>query len=385
MHRRDFLHSAAATSLLLAAGRGRAAQPADIVSFPGLIVREREPLNLEFPFSSLDRLVIPTERFYVRNHFAMPKLDLPSYKLRVEGDVDRPVELTLDELKRLPSQTRPITFECAGNGRVFLTPRARGVAWQFGAVGNAEWTGVSLAAILERVGVKANAVEVILEGADSGVIADDPKSPGPIHYTRSIPIANARRPDGVLLAHQMNGADLTPEHGFPLRAVVAGWYGMASVKWLTRIIVTESRFRGFWQTFDYSYFIHEHGIPVQRAISEMHVKSSIARPAHGEVVPVKSTHRVSGAAWTGGEAEISKVEISTDGGKSWQDATLLDKSVRHAWRLWEYLWKTPEQPGRATLMARATDSRGNTQPTQHDPDRRHYMVSHVIPVEIDVR
>src|SRR5438552_3889900 len=155
MHRRDFLQSAAATGLLLASGTGRAAQPADVVSFPGLIVREREPPNFEFPFSSLDRFVVPTERFYVRNHFATPKLDARSYKLRVEGDVERPVELSLEELKRLPSQTRPVTFECAGNGRVFLAPKVRGVAWQLGAVGNAEWTGVTLAAVLERAGVKA--------------------------------------------------------------------------------------------------------------------------------------------------------------------------------------------------------------------------------------
>src|SRR5262249_13629373 len=116
----------------------------------------------------------------------------------------------------------------------------------------------------------------------------------------------------------------------------------------------------------------------------MHVKASIARPAQGEIVPVKSTHRISGAAWTG-EAEITKVEVSTDGGKGWHEAALLDKKGAHAWRLWEYLGKTPEQPARVTLMARATDSRGHAQPTQHDPDRRTYMISHVIPVEIDVR
>jgi DMSO/TMAO reductase YedYZ molybdopterin-dependent catalytic subunit len=384
MHRRDFLYSAASLPLVFGAGRAAQPSPSDVVSFPGLIVRENEPANLEFPFSSLDRFVVPTERFYVRSHFATPKIDPRSYKLRVEGDVDRPVELSLDELKRLPSQTRPVTFECAGNGRVFLVPKARGVAWQFGAVGNAVWTGVPLAAVLERAGVKSNAVEVILEGADNGTINDDPKSPGPIHFARSLPIAKARQADGVLLAHTMNGADLPTEHGSPLRAVVSGWYGMASVKWLTRIVVVERPFRGFFQTMDYSYFIHEHGIPVLRAVSEMHVKASIARPAHGEVVPVKSTHRISGAAWTG-EAEVSKVEVSTDGGRAWHEATLLEKPVRYAWRLWEYLWKTPEQPGWYTLMARATDSRGNTQPAKHDPDRRTYMISHVIPAEIEVK
>jgi DMSO/TMAO reductase YedYZ molybdopterin-dependent catalytic subunit len=387
MHRRDFLQSAvAAAGLPLLAGTGRTADPPDAGSFPGLILREREPPNLEFPFSSLDRFITPTERFFVRCHFPVPKIDPKAYRLRVEGAVERPLELTLDELRRLPSQTRPATIECAGNGRVYLVPKARGVAWQLGAVSNAEWTGVPLAAVLERAGVTTNSqqAEVVLEGADSGVVGDEPKSPGPIHFARSLPIAKARQPEGVLLAHKMNGADLPPGHGFPLRAVVAGWYGMASVKWLTRVVVTERPFRGYWQTFSYSYFIREHGFPVMRAIAEIQVKASIARPAQGEVVPAGRTHRVFGAAWAG-EADVNKVEVSTDGGRTWELATLLDRQVHYAWRLWEYQWKTPDQPGRAVLMARATDSRGRAQPLQRDPDRQAYMINHVIPVEIDMR
>jgi DMSO/TMAO reductase YedYZ molybdopterin-dependent catalytic subunit len=388
MHRRDFLATAALSGLPLVVGNSRVAAqvPPDVVSFPGLILRDHAPPNREFPFSSLDRFLVPNERFYVRNHFATPKIDPASYRLRVEGAVEKSLELSLDEIRKLPSQTRPLTIECAGNGRVYLTPKARGANWQQGAVGNAEWTGVPLAAVLEQAGVKTTAqqAEVVLEGADSGTLNDEPKSPGPIHFARSLPIAKARQAEGVLLAYKMNGADLPPDHGAPLRAVVAGWYGMASVKWLTRIVVVERPFRGYWQTFDYSYFIRENGLPVQRAIAQMQVKASIARPAEGEVVPVRNTHRIFGAAWTG-EADISKVEVSTDGGKSWHEASLLEKPVRYAWRLWEYLWKTPEKPGRHTLMARATDSRGNTQPMQRDPDRRTYMISHVVPVEIEVR
>jgi DMSO/TMAO reductase YedYZ molybdopterin-dependent catalytic subunit len=385
-HRRDFLRSAAALPALpLLARRAAGQPPPDVVSFSGLIVREAEPRNLEFPFTTLDRFVLPTERFYVRNHFAVPKIDPADWKLKVEGAVEKPLELTLDELKKLPSATRPVTLECAGNGRVFLTPKASGVAWQLGAVGNAEWTGVSLAAVLDRAGVstKADTAEVVLEGADQGAITADPKSPGPIHFARSLPIRKARQPE-VMLAWAMNGADLTPDHGSPLRAVVPGWYGMASVKWLTRLVVTERPFRGWWQTLHYSYFVREGGLPVLRSLSEIQVKASIARPALGEVVPAKSTHRVFGAAWTG-EGEIARVEVSTDGGTTWADATLIDKSVKYCWRLWEYLWKTPDRRGKYTLMARATDSRGRTQPAQRNPDLRGYAIHHVIPVEVEVR
>jgi DMSO/TMAO reductase YedYZ molybdopterin-dependent catalytic subunit len=390
MHdRRDFLRAAAALPVIPWAARGARATPlaeelpADVVSFSGLIVRESEPRNLEFPFTTLDRFVLPTERFYVRNHFAVPKIDMATWRVKVEGDVERPMELTLEDVKKLGSQTRPVTLECAGNGRVFLTPRARGVAWQLGAVGNAEWTGAPLAALLEKAGAKADAEEVVLEGADSGTINDDPKSPGPIHFARSLPMAKAKRPE-VMLVWAMNGADLTADHGAPLRAVVPGWYGMASVKWLTRVIVARRPFRGWWQTFDYSYHIRENGMPVMRALSEMQVKASIARPALGEVVPARNTHRVFGAAWTG-DGEIRKVEVSTDGGQSWTEATLLDKSVEHAWRLWEYLWKTPERRGKYVLMARATDSRGHVQPMTRNSDLRAYAIHHVVPVEVDVK
>jgi DMSO/TMAO reductase YedYZ molybdopterin-dependent catalytic subunit len=384
-HRRDFLKMAAALPAVpLAARFAPAADPmADVVAFSGLILREREPHNFEFPFATLDRFVLPTERFYVRNHFAVPTIDLSKWKLKVEGAVERPVELTLDDVKRLGAQTHPMTLECAGNGRVFLTPAARGVAWQLGAVGNAEWTGVPLSAVLERAGARANAAEIILEGADSGALNGEPKSPGPIHYARSLPMEKARRPE-TMLAWAMNGADLTPDHGAPLRAVVGGWYGMSSVKWLTRVIVAEKPFAGWWQTFDYTYHTREHGMPVTRPLTEINVKASIARPALGEVVPAKSTHKVFGAAWTG-EGEITRVEVSADGGQTWAEAKLIDKQAKYAWRLWEYLWKTPERKGKATLMARATDSKGRVQPMQRNADLRNYAIHHVVPVEVDVR
>jgi DMSO/TMAO reductase YedYZ molybdopterin-dependent catalytic subunit len=347
----------------------------------GLIVRQRNPDNLEFPFPTLEHFLTPNERFYVRNHFAVPGLDARTWRLRVGGAVRQTVELTYEELRRLPARTVTATLECAGNGRAFLTPTARGVQWQLGAVSNAEWTGVPLATVLERAGLRDAAVEVVLEGADRGPAPNEPTL-GTIAFARSLPLAKARQQD-VLLAYRMNGADLPAAHGFPVRAVVAGWYGMASVKWLTQVLVTDRPFAGFWQTLDYTIFERRDGLPVLTPITEMQVKAEIARPRAGEVLSANSDYRVHGAAWSG-DSPVSRVEVSTDG-RTWAPARLLGQPVDHAWRFWEYQWRTPAQAGRVRIAARATDARGRTQPLERDPLRRNYMVNHVLPVEAEVR
>lgn len=375
--RRAFL--CAATALPFAAP-AFAEEPS---SKPGLITRTKNPENLEFPFTSLDSFVTPTERFYVRNHFAVPNLNAASWRLKVEGAVERPLVLSLDDLKKMSQRTQTATLECAGNGRDFLKPPVPGVQWHLGAVSNAEWDGVPLAAILEKAGVKSGAVGVILEGADSGEIHEDPKPHGAIHFSGSLTLEKARRPE-VLLAHRMNGAELTAAHGFPVRAVVPGWYGMASVKWLTRLVVTERPFFGYWQAFDYSYFERRDGFAVITPISAMQVKSAIARPTVQEVVPAGKAYRVFGAAWSDG-SEVTKVEFSADGGKLWLETKLLDKPVPFAWRFWEYAWQAPAKPGRYVLMSRAHDKQGRVQPDKHDLDRRTYMIYHTLRIEVEVR
>ncbi len=348
-----------------------------------LIERVRAPQNLEFPFHTLDTFVVPNDRFYVRNHFAAPQLETRTWRLRIEGSVQREIELTLDQIRDLPTRTVTATLECAGNSRALNVPPLRGVAWQQGAVGNAEWTGVALGTLLDRAGLRAGAVEVVLEGADRGAVTAEPRPSVPIAFARSLPLAKARHED-VLLAYRMNGVDLTPAHGFPLRAVVPGWYGMASVKWLTRLLVTDAPFQGYWQTTEYAYYERVRGLPVLRPITELQVKSLIAQPRAGAAIPAGATYRVHGAAWTG-ESEVSRVELSTDGGRTWTDARFQGRAQRFAWRLWEYNWRVPNHPGRATLMARATDARGRVQPANRDPDRRNYMVNHILPVEIQIR
>ena len=350
--------------------------------FPGLIIRQRQPENLEFPFDTLDSFLTPNDRFYVRSHFAAPVLDAPNWRLRIEGAVERPVEIGYEELRQMDARTQPATLECAGNGRVFLSPVVRGVQWELGAVSTAEWTGVPLAAILERAGVRQGAVEVVLVGADSGEIRDPPRPAGAIHFARSLPVAKALSPE-TLLAYKMNGVDLSTSHGFPLRAVVPGWYGVASVKWLTRIIVVDKPFQGHFQTIDYAIFERRDGLPVRVPITELQTKAAIARPVTHEVIAAGSPYTISGAAW-GGQSPVRRVDVSTDGGSNWAQATLNDRSHPFAWRFWSYTWRSPEK-GHAFVMARATDAAGRVQPMQRDPDRDNYMVSHVLPIEIEVR
>ena len=351
-------------------------------SRPDLIVREQDPLNLEMPFSSLDGFITPNESFYVRCHFPIPEISVDGWLLKIEGEIEAPFEIGYDELRAMESQTITATLECAGNNRIFLPEKVKGVQWGLGAVGNASWTGVPLAALLERAKPKAKAIEVILDGADEGEVDKTPTPSGKISFCRSLPMEKARA--DVLLAYEMNGEPLSATHGFPLRAIVPGWYAMASVKWLRRIIVTDKPFNGFYQSLDYTYWDRRGPLPTLAPLTELQVKAEIARPEAGEVVPANSNYRVHGAAWAG-EAGVAKVELSFDSGATWSAATLVGDSAKGSWRLWEYEWKTPASPGRQTIIARAADSRGNTQARERGGDRGTYMINHLLPVEVEVR
>ncbi len=347
----------------------------------GLILRERSPDNLEYPFSTLDVTcpagrITPNPSFYVRTHFPIPQLDA-AWRLRVEGAVDHPLTLSLDELKSLPAVTYTALLECAGNSRIYLSPTATGVQWEQGAVGCARWTGVRLADVLARAGLRDTAVEIILEGADSGVPSKSPKPRTPIRFARSLPLAQARV-SHVLLAYTMNDEALPPVHGAPLRAIVPGWYAMASTKWLSRIVVADKPFQGYFQTVDYARWTHDEHLPERVPLTELAVKSQIARPALREQLPAGKPYCIVGAAWSA--AEITQVEISTDAGQTWQPATLLDPPLDHAWQRWEFQW-TPPAPGEYTLMSRATDARGRTQPSKSDVAHTEgYVIHHTVPI-----
>jgi DMSO/TMAO reductase YedYZ molybdopterin-dependent catalytic subunit len=348
----------------------------------GMIVRQKEPKNLEMPFDRGDSFLTPSALFYVRSHFPAPPLEPASYRLEIDGAVRNPVSLGYEELRRMPSETRTATLECAGNSRVFLVPQADGAQWGLGAVGNAEWTGVPLAVLLERAGLEDAACEVVLEGADRGTPAEPPVPPDPIAYARSLGREKAMRRE-VLVAYQMNGRDLTRDHGYPVRAIVPGHYGMASVKWLTRIRAVREPFRGYWQTSDYGYWDDGEGYPVRRALGEIRVKSEIARPGVSESLSPSTPYTITGAAWSG-EAEVTEVVVSTDGGVTWARAEFLDPAERHAWRRWKLDWVTPSVPGPYTLLARARDADGRVQPDRHDPNYGGYVINHPLPIEVYV-
>jgi DMSO/TMAO reductase YedYZ molybdopterin-dependent catalytic subunit len=328
----------------------------------------------------LNSYITPNSQFYVRNHFPMPSISARAWRLRVEGAVENPFTLSYPEIEVLPVVTTPATLECAGNGRSMLEPKEKGVQWEWGAVGNADWTGVPLSMLLDRARVQSSAKEVVLEGYDSGDLEKDPKSPGPISYARSLPVAKAQ---AVILAYKMNGQLLPKEHGFPVRAIVKGWYGMASVKWLKRILLIDRPFDGFYQTLEYTRWDWRDGLPTLVPLDEMDVKSMILSPSDGSNLAKNGTQKISGAAWTG-EAQVARVEVSTNGGKSWNDARLTGKPVAGVWCFWEFDWKAPKT-GSYSLLARATDSRGRKQPMERDHNHRNYSVSHTIPVKITVR
>jgi DMSO/TMAO reductase YedYZ molybdopterin-dependent catalytic subunit len=342
-----------------------------------LALRQADPLNLEGPFTALRERVTPTEEFYVRCHFPVPEMDALDFRLTLEGAVDRPLSLSLQDLAALPAVTRAATLECAGNGRSFLDPPAEGVQWQLGAVGTAEWTGVRLSDVLRSARLRPDAVELVLEGADRGNPQREPAPPGEIAYARSVPVNDAEQ---VLLAWAMNGEPLAREHGFPLRAIVSGHYAMASVKWLTRIRAATEPYQGYFQTADYAWWDESAQPPVRRPLRAMQRKASIAWPPNGAVVEAGTTVTIAGAAWSGGP-EIVAVDVSTDGGASWAAAELLDPAEHGVWRRWRFAWRVG-RAGEHTLLARARDAEGKTQPSDRDPRWDTYVIHHTVPVTV---
>jgi DMSO/TMAO reductase YedYZ molybdopterin-dependent catalytic subunit len=335
------------------------------------------PENSETPLGDVHGWVTPTRLFFVRNHFDVPTIDLDVWRLSLGGCVGRPLELTWDELNELPQRTVLATLECAGNGRSFLKQRVAGVPWGAGAVAHAEWSGVPLHVVLELAGLTADAIEVICEGADRG---SEPDHPQPMSFARSLPLRKAMHRD-TLLALRMNGEPLTPSHGFPVRLLVPGWYGVSSVKWLTRLEAVRTPFRGYFQTVKYT--IQRRGdnggdtVPIQ----DMAVKSEIVRPFAGEALGL-GKQRVFGLAWAGEEA-VARVELSIDGGQSWREAELMGPFAPYSWTMWEYLWDI-RQAGQYELVSRATSASGRTQPQEYDPLYSGYMIHFTRPISVQV-
>jgi len=310
--------------------------------------------NRGMPLEALRYDFTPPGLHYLLVHFDIPLVDPADWKLHIGGSVRRPLTLSLEDLRALPHRTIPVTLECAGNGRALLHPRPLSQPWLQEAVGTASWTGVSLHTLLERAGIEDDSVEIAFTGADHGV------EKGHEHdYARSLPLDEALRPE-VIIAYEMNGAPLQPQHGFPARLLVPGWYGMASVKWLVRIEALRKRFEGYQQSVAYRYTesSEDPGTPVTR----IRVRALMAPPGFPDFFSRTrnlDSGRVTifGRAWSG-DGEITRVELGVDG--AWREASLHDSLGPFAWRGWSCEWDA--SPGAHELTCRATDHAGNVQP-----------------------
>jgi sulfane dehydrogenase subunit SoxC len=312
--------------------------------------------NHGLPLELLREPITPIGLHYLLIHYDIPGVDEESFRLEVGGAVGRALSLSLADLRARERVTRPMTFECAGNGRALLSPRPVSQPWLSEAVGTAEWGGTALGPLLEEAGPLDGAVEALFTGLDSGVEGGAFQ-----HYQRALPLAEA---DRALLAYEMNGAPLPPQHGFPLRLVVPGWYGMTNVKWLTRVTLLEEPFTGFQQSVAYRMYGDdgEPGEPLTRMMPRSlmappGVPEFMTRERHLEPGPVT----LRGRAWSGW-GPIAAVTVSTDGGATFAEAELEEPVDDAAWRGWRFHWDAHE--GEHVLSSRATDAAGNTQPLE---------------------
>ncbi len=316
--------------------------------------------NKALPLEGLRYDLTPTGLHYTLIHYDIPWVDARAWRLEVGGLVHRPRSFSLEELMRRPQRTLPVTLECAGDGRALLSPRPLSQPWLAGAVGTAEWTGTPLRALLDEVGLAEGVEEVVFTGLDHGVEGGVEQD-----YQRSLPLAEALHAD-VLLAWAMNGRPLEPQHGFPLRLIVPGWYGMAHVKWLRAIDAIPHPFTGYQQSvaYRYSQSRDEPGEPV----TLMRVRALMVPPGFPDFATrtrflSRGPVALTGRAWSG-RARITAVEVSVNGGRTWAPAEVGEPLGRYGWQPWRFHWEAT--PGTYELCCRATDSSGHVQPlAQH--------------------
>lgn len=353
---------------------------------PGLGAREpitNEELALAarnhgMPLEGLRYDITPIGMHYLLIHFDIPAADADTWAIDVGGRVARPLTLSIDDLRARPAISIPVTMECAGNGRAHMDPRPLSQPWLDEAIGTATWTGTPLAPILDEAGLEPDAVEVVFRGADHG------EQGGVEHdYERSLSIADATR-DEVILAYELNDHPLPPQHGFPVRLLVPGWYGMTSVKWLRSITAVSEPFDGF-QMWAYRLRQHEEdeGTPVTR----MMPRALMIPPGFPDFFTRSrtvdaGTVALEGRAWSGW-GSVSRVEVSVDGGASWTDAHLSEPVGAHAWRAWTYGWTA--ESGEHDLMVRASDEAGNVQPLEQPWNEHGFSNNLVQRVPVHVR
>ena len=338
---------------------------------------ESTPLIGETPDSALDSWLTPNSVFYIRNHFDSPAIsDLQDtdWTIHVEGAIENPADISFSDLSKFPKRTLAVTLECAGNNRTDLTPKVPGNQFESGAVSTAVWAGVSLSQVISSFEIDTDAVELLFEGADSGKPEPEENTQ---HFQRSLPMTVATHPD-TILAFEMNGEPIGVAHGGPLRLIVPGWYGMASVKWLQKITVLNTPYEGYFQTHKYMFRSEEN---YERPVSVMRVKSLITSPSSGTNLK-EFPHSIGGFAWSG-NAEIDTVEVSTDGGSTWNPANFVGPSDKYSWRQWTFPWTNPNK-GHYTLISRAKDKMGNLQPKESSWNELGYEVNGTKPICVNV-
>jgi sulfane dehydrogenase subunit SoxC len=330
----------------------RIANPEEGISSDELRLAAR---NHGMPLESLRWDITPPGLHYLLIHYDIPAIDPGTFELLVDGLVDRSLSLDLDALRSRPQISSVVTLECAGNGRAQLLPRPVSQPWLTEAVGTARWTGTPLSSLLHEAGIADGAVDVIFTGADHGIERGHEQD-----YQRSLPLAEATR-DGVMLAYEMNGAPLPPQHGAPLRLIVPGWYGMAHVKWLRRITVVAEPFDGFqMRAYRLRDSPDDPGIPLTR----MEPRALLIPPGFPDFMSRRRVVRsgeitIEGRAWSGW-ASVTLVEVSVDGGDTWEVVDLDSALDSPGWAGWSWTWQA--EPGSYLLSARATDASGRTQP-----------------------
>ena len=384
--RREFLKHMSAAALVGGAAPAMLTwglpqrQAVEVPGEDGMILRSFRFVDLESPVEYFNTWLTPVPHFFVRNHMHEPsELEASDWRLSLGGEVEKPITLSLAELSRMETHSVVNTLECAGNGRSLHHPQVPGIQWGKGAVGTARFSGPRLRDVLQRAGVKPTGKHVMFRGLD--------EVPGKVPpFIRSIPIEKALDADTLIATH-MNGSPLPKHHGFPARALVPGWIGAASCKWLTEIKVLDAEFVGNFMSSAYRWPNQpvKPGEAVKpedtHPVTTLSVKSVISGPSDGDNLKVGKV-TVHGAAWAG-EADIVKVEISTDGGASWTATKLGHDQARYAWRLWSYDWK-PGKAGDFTIQSRATDSQGRTQPATPVWNPSGYLYNAVDQVRIHV-
>lgn len=314
----------------------------------------------------------PASAFFVRNHTLTPSLDAATWSLRIEGSgVQNPIDVSYEELLCMRSVTRTRAIECAGNGRAFFDTQqgteARGTQWRLGAIGVAKWRGVPLSDLLDRAGVRADAVDVMPEGLDPEV-----EDSGRVR--RPLPVEKAL--DDVLVVYEMNGEPLPPDHGYPARLLVPGWIGIANIKWVGRIEVATEPLFSPWNTTQYRYFGEAY--PDSPVLTRQTVKSAFELPFPATLSA--GSRELTGRSWSA-SGSVASVEVSVDGGP-WQPAQLSGRNVRQAWVQWSFPWQAT--PGEHVLRARATDTAGNVQSDSVPFNEQGYLFSAIVEHPVSV-